>query len=773
MSKLFVLGRSRKEKSFSEYYIFAVGIICVLSLLFSIALELDVRSNIGKYGPTLVANTLVHSDFSQADQVVLSQLTSSRHSAALSIEIANKEFLAARKLCKSIVKGSTISQGRLVSIPSYNSLCVDIAKTQLEGNILLTHPKLSSLQVFNTSSYNKLSQKTFSNAILQTTSLANRIKKLRQVYALVLLVLPVALFVVLLTFMVLIWKYIRKTQQYYRNKVQLISAMEFSKDAIAVVDTRGKVLGWNSASEITYGIKSTQAIGRQIDQVISPVLSVWQQKKMMDSILKGERITNLEMFLSTPGEQEARQIAWNFIPIESNGKILGNMIITSDLESHCLLQQKLDFYTSHDSLTGLYNKDFFYTTLKDYVSANDSLVVIFIELPGMKTISTINSLRADEVRIEIATQLDFIVGSNGILARFANEGFVILLKDKIQKNKVMTLCSLLFEKLQSSFIVDSTAILLKPSMGIAFRDLDSCFEEEDPFLLIQRAKIASKVSQNKKVPFTIFEPGMDETIIYPYKLESEIRLALSKKEFVVFYQPIIGKKPNCFRMEALARWQHPTRGIVSPDEFIPIAESSGLIVELGKQVFEDVCLQLSLWEKSYPDIEINISINISAIQLLDPNFVKFISETLSRFGVSGSSITLELTENLLEETESFLYVLNGLRTLGLRFSVDDFGTGYSSLSRLCSFAFDELKIDKSFVDRINEGKEKNAFIIAIIAIANSISLDIVAEGVEYQYQKEFLISNGCHFLQGYLFGVPMPSYKIQEYFHKKIKSYKA
>jgi EAL domain-containing protein (putative c-di-GMP-specific phosphodiesterase class I) len=248
-------------------------------------------------------------------------------------------------------------------------------------------------------------------------------------------------------------------------------------------------------------------------------------------------------------------------------------------------------------------------------------------------------------------------------------------------------------------------------------------------------------------------------------MESELKIALSKQEFVLFYQPQVDVNGTIIGVEALLRWNHPNKGLVPPNLFIPLAEETGDIIALGAWVLREACKQLSLWLETYPNLFLHVAINVSAKQFQEASFYDTVSSIIHEMRVPSSSITLELTESLiLENVHEVIAKIEALRSLGVRFSLDDFGTGYSSLSYLKRLPLDELKIDQSFVRDINHDNNDAMIVKTIIEMAQNFDLDVIAEGVEDEDQLMYLKENGCSLFQGYFFGKPMPPEEIERLF---------
>ena len=269
---------------------------------------------------------------------------------------------------------------------------------------------------------------------------------------------------------------------------------------------------------------------------------------------------------------------------------------------------------------------------------------------------------------------------------------------------------------------------------------------------------------NRRNSICFYDPTMQEAIQTKTTMENELHMAILHHQLTLFYQPQVDSKGSIVGLEALVRWNHPLKGLVAPNDFIPIAEETGLIIPLGQWVFREACKQIKLWEKKFIS-QMKMSVNVSVKQFQEENFYTMIAETLYDVGVSGSLLKLELTESIIvNNVQASIAKIEAIRSLGIGFSLDDFGTGYSSLSYLKRLPLDELKIDQSFVRDIISDSNDAMLVRTIIDVAHNFDLHVIAEGVENEEQLSFLKESGCKMFQGYLFGKPMPHEEIERHF---------
>jgi EAL domain-containing protein (putative c-di-GMP-specific phosphodiesterase class I) len=310
-------------------------------------------------------------------------------------------------------------------------------------------------------------------------------------------------------------------------------------------------------------------------------------------------------------------------------------------------------------------------------------------------------------------------------------------------------------------VIAGREIVTSASIGVAMGGGELATVDD----LLRAADVAMyRAKHEGKARYAVFERSMQSEAIERLELEAGLRLALERNEFVVYYQPTVGLDRNAISgFEALVRWNHPTRGVISPALFIPIAEETGLIVPLGEWVLRQACQQAREWQHAFStETPLSMSVNLSVRQFQDANIVERISAVLRDSQLAPDSLILEITESvMMQDSESTLAKLQALKALGLRLALDDFGTGYSSLGYLQRFPLDILKIDKSFVDRLMDGQEPMALVRTIIQLGQTLQMRIVAEGIEHIEQADQLRALGCGLGQGYLFARPLPAHEVR------------
>lgn len=422
----------------------------------------------------------------------------------------------------------------------------------------------------------------------------------------------------------------------------------------------------------------------------------------------------------------------------------------------------------NDSLTGLPNRTMFTESLNEMLASNDGssmIAVLFLDLDRFKLVNdTLGHDAGDLLLKVVAERLQGCVRQGDVVSRFGGDEFTIVL-DRVKSYSVVeSVATKIHQTLSRPFVFLGKEMHVSTSVGIAMYPNDG----EDIGGLLKNADIAMYRAKEKGGRYEFYEQKMEADVARRLGIENDLRGALERNEMTVFYQPqedlatgeLIG-------MEALVRWQHPVRGMVSPLEFIALAEETGQILELGQWVMRTACQQLREWQqKGYQPVR--MAVNLAGRQLESGNIVDEIGQVLEETGISGDQLELEITEStIMEHAEEVIVTLEKIKKMGVMLAVDDFGTGYSSLSYLKRFPIDMLKIDRAFVSDITSDKVDADIVTTIITLAHSLGVKVIAEGVETELQKEFLTSEGCDYMQGYLLGKPVPAEEFEALFLKE------
>ena len=428
---------------------------------------------------------------------------------------------------------------------------------------------------------------------------------------------------------------------------------------------------------------------------------------------------------------------------------------------------ELERRANHDPLTGLANRSFFVNRLDQALAdrGGDDLAVLFLDLDDFKvTNDSLGHLVGDRLLGLVATRLRACAGEDGIAARLGGDEFAILLP-ACSAERAAQVAQHVLRSLERPVTLREGEVVIHGSIGIAV----SGPEVRNANELLSRADMAMyRAKAQGKNRAELFEASHRVTALARHQLRADLKDAVETGVLSVEYQPIVSLRDQAvIGAEALVRWHHPRRGAVHPDEFIALAEESGLIVPLGLQVIEESCRRLAAWERELPGLR--LAVNVASRQLKQPTFVTSVGSALATAGVDPHRLILEVTERVLvDDDPASKWSLHGLRRLGVRIAVDDFGTGLSSLSGLRELPIDLLKIAKPFIDGLGRGDEQRAFVQAIVQLGDSLGLDMIAEGVERPEQLAVLTELGCPAGQGFLFSRSVRAGEFVELFGRQV-----
>jgi diguanylate cyclase (GGDEF)-like protein/PAS domain S-box-containing protein len=435
-----------------------------------------------------------------------------------------------------------------------------------------------------------------------------------------------------------------------------------------------------------------------------------------------------------------------------------------DVTESKALRERLAHAAIHDPLTSLPNRELFMDrlecSLRQATREQRQLAVMFLDVDRFKLINdTLGHDVGDQILCAVADRLNSVMRASDTLARFGGDEFTVLCSGDQGDDNTLKMAQRLVETMGDPIILESGEIFVSLSVGIALSNGD----RDSGATLLRNADVAMYQAKARGPSrIEIYEEGNEPHVTSRLRTSSELHRALERDEMELHYQPIVDLHTETLvGMEALVRWQHPTRGLLSPCEFIPLAEDIGFILPLGAWVLNEACRQLAAWTPLWPngdESRLNIAVNVSALQLTEPGFPELVAEALNTSGLRADRLWLEITESaLMRDPDEAVLVLQALRDTGVHWEIDDFGTGYSSLSYLQRFPVETLKIDRSFVDGLDHRPEGVAIVKAIVGLGESLGLSVIAEGVERTAEAAKLRSLGCHLAQGYLYGRPLPA----------------
>jgi diguanylate cyclase (GGDEF)-like protein/PAS domain S-box-containing protein len=434
------------------------------------------------------------------------------------------------------------------------------------------------------------------------------------------------------------------------------------------------------------------------------------------------------------------------------------LVAIQDVTRRNRLEAELRHQAFHDSLTNLPNRALFADRVDHAMRQRRSdrtAAVLLIDLDAFKNVNdSLGHTVGDRLLVDVAARLQSVLRGADTAARLGGDEFAILLEGLPTPAAARDTAQRLIDALETPFVIAGKEIFIHASAGVTYAGTHG--DSADELLRNADAAMYRAKSQGKGC-YRVYEAEMHSAAVARLELETDLRRALQADEFVVEYQPIVSLSANrVVSLEALVRWWHPTRGLVPPNDFIPIAEENGLIVEIGRQVLAIACRDTRVWQKRHPDHHLTIAVNLSTRQLSDPQLVSDVTAILRETELPAGDLTLEITETaLMNDPDVAITRLHELKQVGVRLAIDDFGTGYSSLGSLQRLPVDTLKIDKSFIDRVARGTEAAGVVHALIRLASTLQLDIVAEGVEHNDQVRRLEELGCDQIQGFCFSQPV------------------
>jgi diguanylate cyclase (GGDEF)-like protein len=453
---------------------------------------------------------------------------------------------------------------------------------------------------------------------------------------------------------------------------------------------------------------------------------------------------------------DGRALSINFQPMAQQGWL----VTIEDITERRRAEARITHMAHHDALTGLPNRVLFLKRLSQGIARSrrgDPCAVLCLDLDHFKAVNdTLGHPVGDALLRAVTARLLAHVRETDTVARLGGDEFAIVQSSVEQPQDATALAQRLTEVLSEPFDLEGHQMVIGTSVGIAVVPQDG----DDPHVLLKNADLALyKAKADGRGRYRCFEPEMDARMQARRALELDLRRALLLGEFEVYYQPLMQLRTNQVSgFEALVRWRHPERGLVSPADFVPLAEEIGLILPLGEWVLRQACRDAMTWPET-----VKVAVNLSPVQFTSRTLVRDVADALADSGLSPSRLELEITETvMLEDTDATLSILHELKALGVRIAMDDFGTGYSSLSYLRRFPFDKVKIDRSFIEELGLGGDCDAIVAAVTAMCNTLGMATVAEGVETQDQLQMLRGGQCSEVQGYLFSKPRPAAELMQ-----------
>jgi len=542
------------------------------------------------------------------------------------------------------------------------------------------------------------------------------------------------------------------------------SLVQNSSDVVTIIDDEGVVHYQSPAAGRVFGYAPDHMVGRDLRGILHPddaprfsgILAQWQD-------IPG---------VAAPVQWSMRHHTGKWLPCETvannmldDPNIHGFVLNTRDISERKSLQEQLTYWAYHDALTGLANRTLFHDRVEHALARSRRhlapVAVLFLDLDDFKRVNdSLGHPAGDELLVQVAERVRACLRPEDTPARLGGDEFGILIEDCTDMTAPARVSDRIVEALRAPFHVQAKDLFITASIGIAISEsADDSVED-----LLRNADVAMySVKNDHDAHYAIFRPDLHSALLDRLELEADLRRALDREEFVLHYQPIVDLQTDEMTgVEALVRWNHPDRGMLLPESFVPLAEATGLVLRLDHWVIRRACRQAGEWRRAFPNRPLIVSVNVSARQLQDPKLFDEVTDAIATYDADPRSLIFEITESLLMlDAESTIQKLSALKSIGVRLAIDDFGTGYSSLSYLRRFPVDMLKVDKAFVDGVGTGVEETAFMGAVEKLARTLRLTTIIEGIERPEQVAQLKQLGCAMGQGFFFSPAVPRDQIE------------
>jgi diguanylate cyclase len=561
---------------------------------------------------------------------------------------------------------------------------------------------------------------------------------------------------------------IKTAQSLRRSEVGYRALVESAVDAIVSADATGRIVSWNTAAERLLGYGADEVLGRPLTILIPEELREAHERGLDRFLSSGEA-----RILGRTVELEAVRADGTTFPIEmalstwtsDEGRFFTGVI--RDITERRSVQEKLAHQALHDPLTGLPNRALVLDRIGQALARSArhdwSVAVLFFDVDRFKVVNdSLGHSVGDALLVLVVERLQSLLRPGDTMSRLGGDEFLLVCEEVHGLDQARHLADRLTEAFRSPFVVAGREMFATASVGIAVGRAP----DASPDSLMRDADAAMyRAKERGRARYEVFDAEMRAQALRRLNTEHAMPRALERNEFRILYQPIVSLETGTMTgVEALVRWEHPEHGLITPSEFVPIAEDNGLIVPLGSWVLREAMEQAAEWHRAHPSRgDLHVTVNLSARQLQDPGLPFAVANSLDELQMDPGALTLEITESvLMHDRDISLARLLDLKFLGVRLAIDDFGTGYSSLAYLQRFPLDVLKVDKAFVDGVARGPEESALAAAIIRLGHTLHLRTVAEGVESPSQVAHLRRLGCQEAQGYLFARPLAAGEIAD-----------
>ena len=558
-------------------------------------------------------------------------------------------------------------------------------------------------------------------------------------------------------------------QQEQNNTTEILllqSAFQNSQDGVLLLDEKLTIIMINDSANHLFGVfNNADLLGKTIQQFLigTPAedTQFWQMVAQ-----EGNLTDSWELVQKGQSNKLPVQISIALVK-SSNHQITHYLLLLTDLSAKQAAEEHIRYLSEFDVLTGLPNQHQLMHRINDYMGAvnSQSFAIVLLDLDRFKHVNeALGHDIGNQLLQQVAKRLARLIQQNELLARMSGDEFALLLyfsniEDFSDRLFVM------LASLSESYLIQGHSLTASVSMGVSFYPNDA---KETTLLLSHADAALYQAKANGRNTFVLFRQDNSKNQLYLLRLEADLRNAIENNELQVYYQPQVDIKTNSIvGVEALVRWLHPSLGMISPIEFIPLAEETGLILPIGHWVLEQACAQAKAWQQQ--GMPIRVAVNVSLLQFVKSNYVQLVKQVLDAYQLPANLLELELTESVMAMSKDQLHtIFQSLKTMGVQLAMDDFGTGFSSLSYLDAFPLDRLKIDQSFIRSMSNTEEGASLgvVKAVIELANAFGLAAIAEGVETENQLKQLQALGCEEFQGYLCSRPLPADAFIDFYQK-------
>ncbi|WP_139995527.1 putative bifunctional diguanylate cyclase/phosphodiesterase [Paenibacillus paridis] len=558
--------------------------------------------------------------------------------------------------------------------------------------------------------------------------------------------------------------YIKRNETYsFQHYHTAIVETLLQSDAfpLAVLDRSGIVMELNEASSRTLGYQRTEMLGEPISRIVEPA-SKPQLLEALERTLHGEtKQTNLNI---THGSGFPLELQVTCSPMLQDGDVIGTVLLSQDLSDRKRNVERIRYMAYYDDMTGLPNRTLFQMRLTETLGRakeeNRVVGICYLDLDRFKLVNaSFGREFGDILLMQVAERLNRDLSENDFAARMEGDEFALLFCNLESEKHLLELSRQLLKSIEEPYELSGFPLHITASIGSVTNNI----EDDDSYALIKKADMALvKVKESGKNDCLLYSETWSNSSLERLTLQHEMYRAIQRNEFILHYQPQYDLvSGSMVGVEALVRWNHPLKGMIPPGSFIPLAEESGMIVQIGAWVLEEACRQNKAWQDAgLPAIP--VSVNLSIRQFVQNDLASKVADVLKQTGLDAKYLDLEITESMTMDVSHVSRCLLDLTDLGVNISVDDFGTGYSSFHYLKNFPIDRLKIDRSFVRDIQQDPSDAEIVAAIIAMAHNLNIQVIAEGVETEAQMEFLKKHKCDEMQGYFWSPPVSSDNIEQ-----------